>query len=66
MPEKAVFGLFFFQNFLCDVQNLAKTGSFKRSGRDWKINLVDLKKDPAHRENPRSAPDFMAKNAVPL
>ena len=42
--QKLLFGLFFFQNFACGAENLAKTRSFQCFGTAQKINLNDLKK----------------------
>ena len=33
VPQNAFFGMFFFQNFACDAENLAKTVSFECFGR---------------------------------
>ena len=41
--ENAFFGLLF-QNFVCDAENIPKTGSIYCFERARKINLVDLKK----------------------
>ena len=42
--KDAFVGLFFFQNFACGAEILAKTGTKKCFGRVRKINSVDLKK----------------------
>ena len=41
---KMPFLAYFFQNFACGEENLAKIGTKQCFGRDRKINLVDLKK----------------------
>ena len=44
VPKNGFFDSFFFQNFACSAENLAKTASFYCFRRAPKINLVDLKK----------------------